>query len=100
MRLGIRHLFAAVLGKVLLSAYAQLPEDTVLRVQPSVARSVSARARTARQTTPWVSMHTVVPSSCTLEADWQIVGLYYSFLRFAALLHHCRSHSEPGLRLT
>ncbi|KAK9833296.1 hypothetical protein WJX81_004290 [Elliptochloris bilobata] len=26
-------------------------------------------------------MHTVVPSSCTREADWQVVGLYYSFLR-------------------
>lgn len=87
MRLGTWHLLAVVLSIVLLSAYAQLPEDATLRVHPSVARSVSARARTARQTVSWVSMHTVVPSSCNREADWQIIGLYYSFLRCVALLH-------------
>jgi len=41
-----------------------------------------------------VSMHTVVPSSCTREADWEVVGLYYSFMRCAAppcacLARHC-----------
>ena len=103
MGLDVWHLMAALLGVALLSGCATaVAEQAAQQHHLSVSRAGAARQPGAAL----VSMHTVVPSSCTREADWEVMGLYYSFLRCAAptslrpgpLLP--RSHVQWGVTVT
>ena len=88
----------ALLASVLLAWCSEaFPEDPQQAQLPAGRRSF-ARARAVRQPVPWVSMHTVVPSSCTREADWEVVGLYYSFLRYARFGHPAKPFTQPQPR--
>ena len=78
---------AALLASALLAWCAEAFLEDPQQAQLPAGRRSFARARAVRQPVPWVSMHTVVPSSCTREADWEVVGLYYSFLRCARFAH-------------
>jgi hypothetical protein len=86
MGLCVWHLMAVLLGSALLTGWAvAAPEEAAQQHHLSVSRAGAARQPRAAA----VSMHTVVPSSCTREADWEVVGLYYSFMRCAALPRAC-----------
>lgn len=94
-------LSAVLLASALLAWCSEaFPEDPQ-QAQLAAGRRSFARARAVRQPVPWVSMHTVVPSSCTREADWEVVGLYYSFLRCARCSHSAQpfthtQHKAPA----
>ncbi len=89
MGLCVWHVMAVLLGSALLACRAvAVAEEAAQQHHLSVSRAARQPGAAA------VSMHTVVPSSCTREADWEVVGLYYSFMRCAAppracLARHC-----------
>ena len=66
--------------------------------QPPPGRA-EAQLLPSRQDVPAVSMHTVAMTNCNRFQDWQIIGLYWSFLRCACRL--CRhGHGSKSVKRT
>ena len=51
--------------------------------QPADMRHTELQLRALRLDVPSISMHTVVMTNCDRWQDWQMAGLYWSFLRRA-----------------